>query len=481
MKKYLLPLLCVSLTSCAFFKTEPRRPADQGPSCPILENYKPVFSVLENNSEKIIVQLNNFVNFFKLDNEPYDVKVTFEDTDTEDFKYFGRPTIIDVYSSQINAEPFNVQVPVTRSGVYHFELSQDGRKPFWKQKVFAVAKDENTLTSDEKLALAKKYAPVLEMHPEERLYPASLEYILNKVDPDLELANEPFILTNKRVQSGFFSFFNRSNNFSVNFLYDDIDKVLPYFGHSESVLKSGLSDSNLSLLKYRSGKDHLTVYYSIFENKKYKEIYINYHFFYAFDTKNGTKDKDVMAAHIFDRESLTVVLRSTSKQPLYTFFGAHLPSQLMAQLDSKENVVQSWLTGRVFVNWPNIIMENNRIKAVAALGSHGIYPVKGLYAVMLNENFALLKEPAGGGEKLYPNFDTNSKDNLKYELKSLNLEAVTSNCQNSNNVLAFSGSTVDVLGPTNATFPPFTDRESDYKNYAYPDKLFDMKKAAEAK
>ena len=55
-----------------------------------------------------------------------------------------------------------------------------------------------------------------------------------------------------------------------------------------------------------------------------------------------------------------------------------------------------------------------------------------------------------------------------YVLKSLNLKNVTSDCKNEDNILAFSGSTVDVLGPTNATFPPFTDREEDYFSYADP-------------
>jgi hypothetical protein len=46
-------------------------------------------------------------------------------------------------------------------------------------------------------------------------------------------------------------------------------------------------------------------------------------------------------------------------------------------------------------------------------------------------------------------------------------------------MLAFSGSTVDVLGPVNATFPPFTDREEDYFNYADPNApMFELSKKA---
>jgi hypothetical protein len=202
--------------------------------------------------------------------------------------------------------------------------------------------------------------------------------------------------------------------------------------------------------------------------------------FYAFDSKNGTKDKGVMAAHIFDRESITVVLRGTSRQPIHTFYGAHLPSQTMAQLDSEQNIIQSWATGRVFVNWKKSIFENGRVKAVAAKGSHGIYPMKGLYGVMVR-NKAILLEPAGGGEKLYPDFEPTAGNNLKYQLRPLNLDKISSDCNSPNRMLVFSGSTVDVLGPVNATFPPFTDREGDYKNYADPNApLFNMELGAQA-
>lgn len=478
MKKLTYIAIAFFISSCSTF--ESRQPANIG-QCAFSERNKPLFNVLENDSEKIVVQLNNFIETFDLSSKSYEVKVTFEDTSTKDYKYFKRPTIIDIKSESVSREPYNISIPVTKSGLYYFELSEDGGKSFWKQKIFAVNSQENSITADEKAQLAQQYAPILEMTPEERFYPTSLEYIFNQVEPNSNLADEPFYITNKKAQSGFFGVFSKQFKFEAHFPFRDAYKVLPYYGHSESVLKSGLQDDTKTFLKTRTGKNNLTVYYSIFENKLEKEIYINYHFLYAYDTKNGTKDKDALAAHIFDRESLTVVLRSTSKQPLYAFYGAHLPNQLMAQLDSNQKIVQSWLTGRVFVNWPDTIKENNRLKAVAALGSHGIYPVKGLYAVMLNENIKLLLEPAGGGEKLYPENDSTPAP-LKYKLKPLELEKVTSNCKDPMNILAYSGSTVDVLGPQNATFPPFTDREADYKNYLDPNApLFDMKKALNTK
>ena len=133
------------------------------------------------------------------------------------------------------------------------------------------------------------------------------------------------------------------------------------------------------------------------------------------------------------------------------------------------------------MNWPEINKVGNQPVGYAALGSHAFYPVPGTFAVMLNSGgqIRLLTEPVGGQRTLYPaalKDQAVGSSSYVYELKNLHLDSVTSDCQNTANILAFSGSTVDVLGPTNATFPPFTDREEDYKNYLDPNApLFDMK------
>lgn len=484
--KNLILLFSVIISACASINSTTRLPDNTG-QCIVSEKNPPLFKVLHTNSERIVIQLDNFEKYFNLGSSDYDFKVTYIETKILDRE--GKMTMInhDVMNGVVDREPYTLQIPVNYSGLYHVELSKDG-KVFWKQKVFALDKFENTISVTEHEALATKYAPIIEMSPDEMYWPSSLEYIFNKVEVDPQLSTEPFRLTTLNANIGENSsslmeaLFGKKYGLNHEFNFSEIDQILPYYGHSESVLKSNLANSTKTRLKMRTSKNHLTIYYSVFENKKWNEIYINYHMFYAFDSKNGTEDKTVLPAHIFDRESLTVVLRGTSKKPLYTFYGAHLPSQTMAQLDSKGDIVQSWATGRVFVNWNKIITENNRLKAVAAKGSHGIYPIKGLYAVMGNNKYPLLLEPAGGGKKLYPEFDPAAGYNLKYKLKALNLDNISSDCNSHNRMLAFSGSTVDVLGPVNAAFPPFTDREGDYKNYADPNApLFDMDLAAKAK
>lgn len=449
-----------------------RIPSEIAPACAIDENYPKLFNVLENNSKQITVDLGNFADFFKLGSS-YAYKVTFKGS-----KENKQDQEIEITSGTVKTDKQQVRVPVTKTGVYLFTVAEDsGSAPVWRQKVFAVASAENTLSEDEKQSLAQQFAPYIQYHKDEKYSPVSFSYLLNEVDVDARLQEEPFVLKAKQ-KKGFLSMFSKPE-LNVEFKFKDIRKVMPYYGHADSVLKSGLSDSFDTQLVQRFGNDHRTVYYSVFENKKWNEIYINYHFFYTFDPKNSTDDKIAMAAHIFDRESITVVLRGSTKKPLSVFYGAHLASQTMAYLDHNDDVLQQWQTGRVFVNWPEVQKQGDHPMAVAALGSHGMYPVAGDYAVMLGK-IKILREPAGGGYFIYPNFiqkQTANENFRPYSLQSLNLKDVTSDCRKEDNILTFSGSTVDVLGPVNATFPPFTDREEDYFSYADPNApMFEMPK-----
>lgn len=434
--------------------------------CETLPEAPRLFNIIRNDTSEVVIDFGPFLPYFHLSGN-YSYQVSFEKK--------------IIQTELVSTNSYRVTLPVTKTGVYEFSLYQDESSPFWKQKVFVVAQADHMLLEEDKQNLAQAYAPVIKYHNDEKYFPVSLEYMLNEVEVDSNLAEEPFQLTNKKIPKGPFQFFRaKSIDLNVNLKLKDIRKILPFYGHSESVLKSGLSDSTKTLLKQRYGQNNITVYYSVFENPKYNEIYINYHFFYSYDPKNSTVDKESIASHIFDRESITVVLRSTSRKPLYVFYGAHLASQKMAQLGAAGNTIQRWSSGRVFVNWPELNLVDQHPVAYAALGSHAMYPVQGNFAVMLNEGqIKLLTEPAGGDRKLFPqSLKSNSigATDYVYNLQPLHLESVTSQCENTENILAYSGSTVDVLGPTNATFPPFTDREDDYKNYLDPNApLFNMK------
>jgi hypothetical protein len=484
MKKLIL-LATALISSCASINSTNRFPDSVG-QCPVSEKNPPVFTVLENKNGKIRVQVNNFMKLFApLDS--YKVKVTFEDLVIQDRAGDSTFTnVTDVAAVTVSQEPKIIEIPVARSGNYNFSLSDVDDKVFWKQKVFSIDPEENQISGEEREKLAQQFAPIMEMAPGEETFPTTLEYIFNKEDVDPQLNAEPFLITNKNTQSSFLNRFSRGYKFTTNFNFGEVEKILPFYGNSDSVIKSGLADDKQTRLRFRSGKNNLAVYYSVFEHrknifvtqdKKVKVvpmspyyIYVNYHFFYAYDTKNGTINKPVAASHFLDRESMTVVLNQ-SRQPIMVIYGAHLASQLMVHFDSSgKQRLQEWKGGRVYVNKAKVPTENGRILAVAARGSHGIYPVAGKYGVALGQSLTLLGEDAGGGSKLYPAFEPNAGSNPKYKLLPLGLEDVTSNCdvKDHYNVLAYSGAVVDVLGPTNAAFPPFTDREGDYKNYTDP-------------
>ena len=464
-------LMLVSLASCT---TPLQRQIAQSPpsrslSCQPNSRWPRLFNILQNNSDKIVVELGPFADFFEMDND-FSYQVYFKGSKENKA---DQETLI--LSGQGQEGKTIVTVPVTATGVYIFKIYEEEGHYLWVQKVFGVAPKESTLSVIQRNELAEKYAPIVEYHKDEKYFPASLSYLFNEEDTDARLAQEPFVLKAKAQQKSWLSFMS-SPTLNVDFQLSEIRQILPYYGHSESVLKSGLDDSTQTLLRSRYGKNHAQIYYSVFENAKWNEIYINYHMFYAFDPKNGTDQKLSIAEHIFDRESITVVLRKSTLKPLSVFYGAHLANQTMAYLDSNDQVKQQWQTGRVFVNWPEVKKVGERPLAVAALGSHGMYPVAGNYAVMMGK-IKVLREPAGGGYQLYPQFEKLSvpANGYSYKLAELNLKNVTSSCESEDNILAFSGSTVDVLGPTNATFPPFTDREEDYFSYADPNApMFEM-------
>jgi hypothetical protein len=365
--------------------------------------------------------------------------------------------IFKIQTGELKSGFNKIIVPIQKTGTYTFVIR--GSEDVWSQKVLGVSEKDNQLSHEQEKMLAEKFAPIIQYHQDEKYSPVSFSYLLNEEDIDSELNKE--ILGLRGIKG------------SPSFQFKDIHKILPYYGHSESVLEVNKYKTKLS---ERYGKNYKTVYASVFDSSKTsaKEIYINYHFFYSFDPKNS-QDKEVSRfAHAFDRESITVVLSSETLNPRAVIYGAHLPSQRMVFQDSTGKTIQDWELGRIFVYWKDVLKNGNHPFAAAAKGSHGMYPVGGQYAVKTEErhgDFNLLQEVAGGGGAIYPNgsdLKAEKQTSSTYELRTLDLKHLTSNCMNEENILAYSGSIVDVFGPTNATFPPFTDRELNYFEYGYP-------------
>lgn len=375
--------------------------------------------------------------------------------------------------------------------------------PIWKQDIFV--QPENETNQDLIDEIAKKYAPVSFMHSEEEYLPTSLEYMANEVDVDPILAEEMFQLTLDPVLKGKGVELKRGRE--IVFPYKDLKKVLPYNSDNLMVLSSKLGKKKTRLRFRKGSAKDATVYYSFMENKQLNQAYLNYHFLFPFDPKTGTAQKPALPAHTFDRESMTIILDLDTLEPNRIIYGAHLPNQLMGLLgdimpstwirgiqnwiknepEEEPSKLQTWLGGRVSLEWSKVLkIKNNHPIIVMAQGSHGIYPTKGDYVVAMDfgKEVDTLTEGANGEQILYPNsleFSSNSKattayldykKKTSYKIKNLELDRITS--KSWNNILSFSGDTVDVLGPMNAKFPPYTGREYDIESYVNGDPCMEL-------
>lgn len=168
-------------------------------------------------------------------------------------------------------------------------------------------------------------------------------------------------------------------------------------------------------------------------------------------------------------------------------FGAHLPGQTIGYFGTEGEQIFKWQGGRVRIPWDRVDKWADHPFAAVAKGSHGIYPLSGLYAV-LEAKVKVLEEAAGGNRVLVSRdaldtlgglTDSTAVEVVPYTLLDLGLDEATS--LGWNRVLIFSGNLVDVPGATNARFPPFTARETDPTSYgeqAAPWPVADIPKSA---
>ena len=355
--------------------------------------------------------------------------------------------------------------------------SEENNFPIWEQDVFAIKHDTYLLPKEKIRVLAEKYAPVVFLDAQERYLPVSITYLLNR-DEETGKVKDKDLDVEVTLKFPYVK--------KIKMPYNDLSEVLPYNGENDSVLDTiGLSITKLSenetlrdALENRTGDpENVTIYYSYIPNPKNRQqIIINYHFFYAYDSKLESEGKTKKTSHIFDRESISIVfLWSESKQdvkdkPEYIVYGAHLAGQTMGSVKKDEkdsdkwNNLQKWKCGRVKVMWEDVYKIKNHPIVAVAQGSHAPYPAPGYYAVYLHKRLPMLVEPAGTDKVLLPP-GISYRDEIKkkfeevypYALKDLELGSITSNSWNS--LLAYSGYIVDIIGLQNAKFPPYTERE----------------------
>ena len=366
------------------------------------------------------------------------------------------------------------EIPTDQAGIYTLTIvsqktADKGKEKIeWEQDFFAVRYSEKLDDRDLRARLAHKYAPVALFHREEEFYPSSIPYILNEESTDPELAEETF-----QVRRGKLHWISMS--------YSDLPEYVSTHGEKKALLdtprirkivKAKIGEITMTRLRFRTGSpEQATLYYSILENPREERASINYHFFYAYDPKTGNAEDPSKVGHVFDRESLTVILNTTTMEAESVVFGAHLPKQTMGYFNTEGEAIFKWEGGRVGIPWESVDKLSGHPFAAVARGSHGIYPLPGFYAV-LEAKVKILKEAAGGNRVLVPPdmpprlnhlTDSTAVEIVPYKLLDLGLDEVTS--LSWNRVLIFSGNLVDVPGTTNARFPPFTTRETNPMPY----------------
>lgn len=256
--------------------------------------------------------------------------------------------------------------------------------------------------------------------------------------------------------------------------YNRLIDILPYNGHLDGLLNG---EKSKQVYDIKGSPSTSKVYYSYVEEEN--EVYLNYHMLYAFDSKDALAEEFKTGWHNFDRESFTIVFDKISKKPKRIILAGHLKDNTLSLLKTESSFsgIQSWKTGRIFLNYEDMITIENHPVITIARGAHAIYPVGSYYYVdVFLWGVVGAKEKAGVigaiptenykikpltyyniGRKILINKTPNQTDFNTYSLERLDLSSVSNN--GAQGVLAFSGYFVDGLGTANGNFPPFTGRE----------------------
>lgn len=357
-----------------------------------------------------------------------------------------------------------------------WELSLDaadpgGRweRPLWRQSLFV--QKQISRTDAEIDALAQRYAPVFVFSGEERYYPVSLGTLFTA--PEILACTEVMklrtVFGKERVPLARLGEFMRFN------------------GHRDYLLDFNVLSMKRSVFAQIGGDPRsATLYYSYFEDPSSDRFFINYHLFYAYDTKTGLARVTGIGPHVFDRESMVMVFGG-DERPRSMIISGHLENQTIFFLKK----LKVWSQGRLRVKYddPRTLKLGAHPVIAVAEGSHALYPTSGVYQLSLLREVAGYLDPAllradaadrriNGAirpeqflvpptlrprvERAIPN----------YRLPSLGLDRLTSHIGEPSAThdghaayLTFSGFWVDVPGPQNARFPPFTRKVAEITDW----------------
>lgn len=451
-----------------------------------------MFNILENKDGYLRVKLNYFLSHPLTSNSLVREKLLYQVLKNGTY----------IVGTSISGEPVNNDMTIIcnnlESGVYTFKISKRvitesedqvrfSSELIWEQDVFV----ENTNWDSQIVNIAEKYAPILAFHKDEKFFPINLDQLFNhNLDYDWGIPIDDSASSKIKVST-----ITGGENITLKGLGD----FMSYNGNKYYNLnmKNTAREvvGSLNNRYFQGSKDNVTVYYSWFRRnvQGVSKLFLNYHFFYAFDPKDGSPETPHWTAHNFDRESITIVFND-GYNPEKVIYSGHLEDQKMGLADG-DFIAQSWGTGaadrsskdggRVCVNIKDVISLNNRPIVSVAKGSHALYPITGTYkfGYAVGDGIVGGKEEAGIIDlpSSYANLLEGNPDNVKnlvgpnrnefnnnlneYKLIDLKLNNITSN-NAVNRYLAFSGKwiTYDALDKVNVdrvNFTPFTIKETD--------------------
>lgn len=338
------------------------------------------------------------------------------------------------------------------------DVGERWRRPLWRQLIF-VQKEFSR--SHERIdELARAHAPIFVFASNEQYFPVSLETLLRS----------PLVM-------------ERSDAMTIKTIFGKESVPLPqlgdflrFNGHADYLLDFNFLTMWRSVFAEMGGDPRAaTIYYSYFEDPDSERFFINYHLIYAFDTKTGIAKWTSLGPHVFDRESMVMVFDG-EEAPQELIISGHLENQFIFFLDK----LKMWNQGRVSVPFddPRTLKLGAHPVIAVAEGSHALYPTSGVYQLSLLKEIAGYlddEELAGHGypaAKIKPEQiivpSTVTGERLpQYSLKPFRFDCLSSRFEHADAnrdpcsaFLSFSGHWVDVLGPTNARFPPFTRKVS---------------------
>lgn len=219
--------------------------------------------------------------------------------------------------------------------------------------------------------LARAWAPVFELAPEEAWIPRALEDLFYET------------VTIKRALG---------STRTVELGADEVTAQLGFFGNDGNLIKDQGEPKEID------DASQATVYYSVHELDD-GALALQYWAFYRYDPKSGWVSSS-FAAHARDRESVLVIL-DADRSLREVIYAGHITDNGMRRKGGDG----SYWQGRVEVPAADVIRECERPLAYIAEGSHALYPRAAEWEVNLappNPRYWLTSEVSGGGDRLCP-------------------------------------------------------------------------------